>query len=229
MPIGTQANFDGAAHQCTLDRMPDECPICHIAVAPNILGAQTATADWFEYVFGCPREACRHIFIARYVNVTRPGAGSGGPYSYRLEKVMPVTPTPPALPKNVAALSPLFTKIFGQAHTAEQTGLDEIAGVGFRKALEFLVKDYAISREKAKEEEIKAMLLSQCISTFVKDERIREVTKRAAWLGNDETHYVRKWGDKDLKDLKALIHLAVNWIDMELTTQEMLRDMPQGK
>lgn len=28
--------------------------------------------------------------------------------------------------------------------------------------------------------------------------------ERAAWLGNDETHYVRKWPEKDVKDLKSL-------------------------
>lgn len=229
MPINLQATFDGGGHQCILDRMPDSCPICHTAVHPAVLGAQAATMQWFEYVLRCPREACEHIFVARYSNYSRPGPGGAGSYSYRLHQVLPITPKPPALPNNVAALSPVFAKIFSQAHTAEQTGLDEIAGVGFRKGLEFLVKDYAISRDKAKEEEIKAMPLAQCISGFVKDERIREVTKRATWLGNDETHYVRKWEDKDLKDLKALIHLAVNWIDMELTTQEMLRDMPQGK
>lgn len=50
-----------------------------------------------------------------------------------------------------------------------------------------------------------------------------------AWLGNDETHYVRKWEDKDLKDLKKLISLTIHWIEMDALTVEVIADMPDGK
>jgi hypothetical protein len=55
------------------------------------------------------------------------------------------------------------------------------------------------------------------------------VAKRAAWLGNDETHYIRKWEDKDLDDLKKLIKLTVLWIEMEQMTKDALVEMPEGK
>jgi hypothetical protein len=63
----------------------------------------------------------------------------------------------------------------------------------------------------------------------VKSEQIKEIAKRAAWLGNDETHYVRKWEDKDLKDLKKLISLTLHWIEVETLTLEVIADMPEGK
>jgi hypothetical protein len=53
--------------------------------------------------------------------------------------------------------------------------------------------------------------------------------KRAAWLGNDETHYVRKWEDKDLNDQKSLIEVTVHWIEMEAITNKILSEMPGGK
>ena len=31
-------------------------------------------------------------------------------------------------------------------------------------------------------------------------------------LGNDETHYSRKWVDMDINDLKILIRLTVTWM-----------------
>jgi hypothetical protein len=55
------------------------------------------------------------------------------------------------------------------------------------------------------------------------------MAKRAAWLGNDETHYVRKWEDHDLPDLKKVIELTVLGIEMEEMTKDVIKDMPEGK
>ena len=78
-------------------------------------------------------------------------------------------------------------------------------------------------------EEIKKLQLGPCIDDFVANDKVKQVAKRAAWIGNDETHYVRKWADKDLEYLKALIQLTVNWIEMEETTKKILAEMPKGK
>jgi len=134
-------------------------------------------------------------------------------------------------------VSPDFCAIYEEAFKAEQCGLLLVAGPGYRKALEFLIKDYIIGRltetdaeklalEKAKAEKT---LLGTCIKDYVKSEQIKEIAKRAAWLGNDETHYVRKWEDKDLKDLKKLISLTLHWIEVETLTLEVIADMPEGK
>lgn len=47
--------------------------------------------------------------------------------------------------QEIKDLSPNFVKIYHQAEQAENTGLSDICGLGYRKALEFLVKDYAIA------------------------------------------------------------------------------------
>ena len=62
----------------------------------------------------------------------------------------------------------------------------------------------------------------------VADERIKTVAKRAVWLGNDETHYVRKWNNKDVSNLKQLIDLTVRWIENEEETKKLLEDMPEN-
>ena len=71
------------------------------------------------------------------------------------------------------------------------------------------------------------MRLANCIKEFVTDERIKSVAKRAVWLGNDETHYVRKWETKNLVDLKKLISLTVHWIEMEKLTESFEEEMPE--
>lgn len=43
------------------------------------------------------------------------------------------------------------------------------------------------------------------------------------WLGNDETHYVRKWEASDISDLKMLIDLTAHWMTSELLTERYLK------
>lgn len=125
-------------------------------------------------------------------------------------------------------LSPSFVQIYNEAYSAEQMNLSQIMGVGYRKALEFLIKDYLISLDPDKEVNIKAKPLGRCIDEDIDDAKIKNVAVRATWLGNDETHYVRKWVDKDVTHLKALIDLCLHWIEAETSTKQLLEDMPKG-
>ncbi|MDM5198975.1 hypothetical protein QUF79_13185 [Fictibacillus enclensis] len=69
------------------------------------------------------------------------------------------------------------------------------------------------------------MPLQQCIQKFITEPSIKLMAERATWLGNDETHYVRKWDDKDLKDLKNLIELTVYFISMSLKALRYQEEM----
>jgi len=104
-----------------------------------------------------------------------------------------------------------------------------VAGPGYRKALEFLIKDYLCLAQPDDGEQIKKVQLGPCITTYVRNEKVKAMAARAVWLGNDETHYTRKWEDKDLEDLKKLIQLTVHWIEMEEMTASVLQEMPEGK
>lgn len=44
--------------------------------------------------------------------------------------------------------------------------------------------------------------------------QLKIVASRATWLGNDQTHYEQKYTDNDINDLKRLIKLSVNWIEI---------------
>jgi hypothetical protein len=58
---------------------------------------------------------------------------------------------------------------------------------------------------------------------------LRETAKRAVWLGNDETHYSRRWEGKDLQDLKDLLALVIVTIQSEPLFEALKKDMPSGK
>ena len=51
------------------------------------------------------------------------------------------------------------------------------------------------------------------------------MAKGAVWIGNDETHYVRKWIDKDISDMKRLIDLTLYWMNFERMTEEYKEKM----
>jgi len=177
-----------------------------------------------EYAFQCPRAACLHLFIGRYFGHYERGLSQ---YRLTLRSVAPYSPTAPTHPPEVGTLSPSFVEIHAQAAAAEAWSLDQISGCGYRKALEFLIKDYAVSLDNKNADTIKAKLLGQVIADHISDVNIQECARRATWLGNDETHYVRRWTERDIVDLKSLIALTESWINTHLLTQKYLREMPK--
>ena len=63
--------------------------------------------------------------------------------------------------------------------------------MGFRKAIEYLVKDFAISENPNKRSSIEASSLHSCIENYFKDSDARTALLACKWLGNNETHYVK--------------------------------------
>jgi hypothetical protein len=206
----------------TVDADPEVCPLCHYAIAAQQLGwavTERQTSLMLELVCRCPRSDCGRHFIARY-EAKRPRHPSPDPGHFVMIEAVPRLPEPPFVPEEIGRISPLFVEIMSEASAGEAYGLKQLVGVGYRKALEFLVKDYCIYTRPADEMEITKVQLSDCIKRFVDDQKIKDCAKRAAWLGNDETHYERKWADKAIGDLKILIDLTVVWIQScELTKQ----------
>ncbi|SRR6266481_990313 len=225
----------GGEEVATLDAMPDQCPLCHLSVTPKDQGVSISfeSGGWpcVERLLQCPNQKCNRLFIARYFR-SQPQT-----VVYFLRSCVPVELKVVQQSATILRVSPDFCSIYQDAHKAEQHGLLLVAGPGYRKALEFLIKDYIIGQLKEPDPEklaadkatVEKTLLGTCIKTYVKSEQIKEIAKRAAWLGNDETHYVRKWEDKDLKDLKKLISLTLHWIEIETLTLEVIADMPEGK
>jgi hypothetical protein len=145
------------------------------------------------------------------------------------ESCSPFTPRAVIFSQEIVNLSGSFVSIYNQAVTAEGMGLVDIAGPGFRKALEFLIKDYAISLHPEGAEDIKKIQLVPVITKYLSGDSLPIVSIRAAWLGNDETHYERRWVGKDLTDLKKLIDATVHFIVMQKLVEGLPSDMPDPK
>jgi hypothetical protein len=223
--IQTQAQSPGGQRIVGLVDEPDTCPLCHRSIHAVLVQCQELpTRKLIQATFRCTSNACGEVFIATYAP-----HGTPGPHhtqQYRLQGLAPRNPAPVPTPTRVATISPAFVEIRNQVAQAETHGLTQLVGIGLRKALEFLLKDYLCSQRPADADAIKAAPLGACIAQYVDDPRLKAAAQRAAWLGNDETHYVRRWEDRDVRDLNVLIALSVNWIDSHLLTLEYEKGMP---
>lgn len=209
--------FEGGNANCNYDRNPDQCPLCHHHIEPRRHQAVFLTnRDIVQILYRCPREACSRLFIGTF----RLSHGV-----HRLSVCQPVYAQKANFSIEIEDASPSFIEIYNQALAAESHELNEMAGIGLRKALEFLIKDYLIAEKPENEEEIKKKLLGKVIKEYVDDPRLKTSAELAAWLGNDETHYVRKWVDHDIEDLKDLIRLSVNWIESNLIQRKLKQSM----
>jgi len=194
---------------------PKKCSICHHAIAPKYIDFVQTNSHGYDFAFQCTN--CHQIFIAKYEY------NNGHPY--RLSYIYPKVPQKIDFEKEIEEISPLFSETYNQSLYAESNSLHQLTGIGLRKSLEYLIKDFLIAENPEKEESIKKSTLAQCIENFIDDTNLKEVSKRATWLGNDETHYVKKWEDKDINDLKILVKLTVNWIHNILLTKKYISEM----
>lgn len=193
-----------------------ECPYCHRDIETQPLVYVNFEDNNFQVLLKC--KSCQNAFVAHtvkdrqgYHNITELSKGG------ELKKS--------EFSKEIIELSPAFVQIFCEAEFAEQEKLMEICGVGYRKALEFLIKDYLIKIKPKEEESIKKKFLGNCIKEDIDNPKIKQIAEKATWLGNDETHYIRKWETKDLTDLKTLISITVNYILMELQANNYIAEM----
>jgi len=215
--ISIQVATGDKARNYVVHFLPNECPTCHHKIIAQFVAAVEVTGGDVQACFQCVNGRCCSLFIAYYEDIMGVGV---------LKRAAPWKPVAPVLPNDVADVSPTFVRAYGQARAAQSYGLDEIAGTGFRKALEFLIKDFCTARRPEDAEQIANCPLAACIKNYVDDARLKKCAARAAWLGTDQTHYIRKWEDKDIEDLNALIELTITWVHGELLTRQFEKEMP---
>ncbi len=202
-----------------LEKPSIKCPYCHKEQISEMHAAiQYKSSPAYFVICECSNPYCQMAFVASYNSSSR-----------QFSIIRQSTQIVREFSDIIKGVSPGFCVIYNEAYAAEQMKLGQITGVGYRKALEFLIKDYLISLDRIKEEDIKKKPLGQCIVSDVTNENIKQVAERATWIGNDETHYVRKWENKDITDLKTLIDLTIYWIEAEIKTKKTLEDMPKTK
>lgn len=214
-----EGNLENYTDYCRYNEadMVKICPMCGVNISPKMHGEIPSRKNIFV-LLECPN--CGQVFIVSYRDVLVAGEEGTPYYLYKLEDIFPKEPETKKFDDEIENISEKFIITYNQSQIAEIYKLDQIAGMGYRKSIEYLIKDYIIHNKPDKEETVKNMMLGQCISTMIENPKIQKMAKGATWLGNDATHYVQKWEDKDIDDLKRLIDLTVYWIIYEEKTKE---------
>ncbi|MFS7238164.1 DUF4145 domain-containing protein [Carnobacterium divergens] len=210
MSLDVSIKFHNGSDSVNIN-LPNHCPHCGTIMTPNVhfgvsLDSYYDDNSIVAVMVNCTNDSCKKFYSLSYNYYKLTGRTKIIDEQYR-------PPIKVELPENIEKVSKTFVEIYSQATIAESEKLDQIAGVGYRKALEFLIKDYAIRNNTDDEEKIKKKMLGAVISEFLGDFRkLQNLAKAATWIGNDETHYERKHTDKDIRDMKAFIRSASQFI-----------------
>ncbi|HFU4025619.1 TPA: hypothetical protein ACGO0F_001327 [Streptococcus suis] len=198
--------------------IPKYCPNCGIGNNP--------TTHYLEkldiqegHVFGlhhrCPSCNQKHMTLQNYVNNSNEGKLE---IAYPNKVIMNIDPI-------FIECAPRFVEFYSEAVEAERIGLTNVAGTGYRSAIECLIKDYALHFELDSKDYLANPKFSfnNAIDRYIKDDEllngalhfIREV-------GNHYTHWSKET-DIPLDVLKSYIEIIIQIFKSKF----MLKHLPK--
>lgn len=204
-------SIDGSYKVAELE-LVNQCLHCHTFITPYTSSTHIeadTVYQTFAVAFQCPH--CGKYLITAY--------------KYNLgddpikTEIIPYIITPNIdldIPKEITETFPEFTEIYRQSLLGEHYNLNEIIGMGLRKSVEFLIKDFLIRVLKEEKNTIEKLSLDKAIN-MIKDPKIHTLAKAAKIIGNDETHYVCKYPDKNFSDIKYFLRYLLNYIATEIS------------
>ena len=217
--------------------IPNSCPYCHVANSPTKLwGQESRDIDDINITFAswtCGNIKCRRVFITQH-------RLDEDEKEWKLSGFLNGFPKGPDWPTPILELKcgissnlnekpdSKFIKTYLQSLVAENKGLDELSGMGYRKSIEYLVKDWAISIYPEKKDEIFHNWLAYVIENFFQGD-LKEILQRATWLGNDQSHYNQVFQDYNINDLKELIALIMVDLDREHKKKQYITNIQKRK
>ena len=142
--FSNETTFEYQKQKIHVQGVPHICPHCNREVGMRLTGIVDGPMDngiqVLLFGFQCP--SCYELTIGRYYpsgRVFTPAhTFSGKPYLYPQQEFQETTFT-----EEIYEKFPRFPVIYNQAEKAEHYGCVDIAGAGYRKAAEILIRDFA--------------------------------------------------------------------------------------
>lgn len=111
--------------------------------------------------------------------------------------------------KLIEELSPRFVNVYHQAQMAEQNEAYTIAGMGYRAALEILIKDYALNNLHDDKNKISSMSLNDCIAHYFKGDTENNIAlfnsaDVVRIFGNNFAHWECP---EDFSEQESIVHI----------------------
>lgn len=173
---------------------PMSCPYCGVHTDAIGTAAQSfhlsGNRSALVVAYQCTR--CKKQFLAVYIEEDN---------RLTLNTIIPVADADEVHP-GLKTVSPEFERIHQQSYRAELRGDIDIAAVGYRTALEVLIKDFAIRELGEEEEEVASKKLAQAIEDYSGTVGMKNAENVVRKLGNDYTHYRKKYEPLGFMELK---------------------------
>jgi hypothetical protein len=214
---------------------PNICPHCHVTNNPHHQW-QIETKDTDNTLilitdWACSNDTCNKIFLASYIpegnslifNRFLNGLPKGPEWPRPIEDLKSGNPKNLEHPEQTR-----FVKTYLQSLVAESNGLDELAGMGYRKSIEYLVKDWAIQNIPEDKDKIEKSWLGAVIHDYYSGD-LKEILERATWLGNDQAHYNKLFEEFEITVLKELIALIMVELDRQFKMKHYIDTIQKRK
>lgn len=187
---------------------PSTCPFCGIDTDAtlNSVSQPVYKAGSNLYIVSLKCTHCGKNFVALY-EMNKEEQND----ALEFIEVLP-RPAGSELPACLSIISPRFAEVHKEAEGAETYGFTGLASIGYRKALEILVKDYAINFLHKEQAEVEKKSLAAAIGTYLQQSKLVKTADVVRILGNDRTHYKEKYPQHDFSILKHYYNIFINQI-----------------
>lgn len=115
----------------------------------------------------------------------------------------------------LSTCSPQFVALYRQAILAEYHGCLDVAAIGYRAALETLVKDYAVSELGEDASAVNNLTLYKAIGLYLQDGALAAADV-VRILGNDYAHLSRQYQDIGFETIKQYMDVLIAQIRVKL-------------
>ena len=211
--LGKSLSFSGNYQK------PATCPHCGFSVdAPLLERSVIEMVDSYILSSACKCTACGKSFFFSCRRIKSSNDPS------KVIAVWPVSDSP-YTSEELLAISPRFIDMYNQALRSESKGDIELAAIGYRSALEILVKDYAINELGLSVDEVAKKPLCNAIGEYLDQENLVSAADVVRIFGNDYTHYQERYPDKDFNVLKSYMTIFMQLI----ITQYMIKHPPVSR
>lgn len=204
MEVSTVDYYFSAISKTLTIQIPQSCPLCGIGNNPttNEVGRLEIQEGYvFTLHHRCP--ACKkyHMTNQEYLNQD--------------DKTTMILVYPNKVVIDIDDLfiehAPRFVEFYSEAIEAEKMGLENIAGTGYRSAIECLIKDYALAFELDTKEYLSdpKLTFNNAIDRYVKDDDLLKGALHFIRLvGNGYTHW-NKSTSISLPQLKNYVDIII--------------------
>lgn len=218
MEISTVDHYFSTVSKTLTIQIPQTCPWCVIGNNPT--NNEAGKIEIQEgYIFSmhhrCP--ACKKYHMTNQE------------YLRQADKTTMILVYPNKVVTDIDRLfieyAPRFVEFYSEAIEAEKSGLENIAGTGYRSAVECLIKDYALAFELDTKEYLSdpKLTFNNAIDRYVKDDDLlKGALHFIRTVGNGYTHW-NKSTSISLPELKNYVDIIIQIFKSKF----MLKDLPK--